>query len=112
MSPSFSTTARAARPWLAAALMLALCLTATPARCDSGPGALRLAASTLAGPGWQWLQQLWSSLDRWLPGAFNRAQDPQTAPNSHQGRSAPNTSPSDASGGSDDDSAGGGDPNG
>jgi hypothetical protein len=109
MSPSFSTTTRAARPWLAVALMLALCLTATTARCDSGPGARLLADVTLAGPAWQWLQQLWSGLDYWLPSAFKRAQDQPSALRP-QGHNAPTASPSDT--GDSDDSAGGGDPNG
>lgn len=66
MSPtSIPTTTRSTRPWLAAALMLAVWLTAAPARCDLALDGARLAAASLADPGWHWLQQLlWANL-RW-----------------------------------------------
>jgi hypothetical protein len=63
MSPSsLPRTPRALRPWLAAAMMLTVWLTATPARCDPGPVASRLAATARANPAWPWLQVLWTRL--------------------------------------------------
>lgn len=66
MSPtSLPINARVARPWLAATLLMTVWLTATPARCDPGPGTTRLAASTLATPAWHWLQQVLAELRDW-----------------------------------------------
>lgn len=79
MSPSFPTTARAARQWLAAALTLAVCLTATAARCDPGPGPVRPAAAALAGPAWHWLQLLFPGLGTWRPGSVEKRQAPSPA---------------------------------
>ena len=64
MSPfSIPRTLRAARPWLAAAMMLAVWLTATTARCCTfGPRAAPPAVSIRANPGWPWLQLLWATL--------------------------------------------------
>ena len=54
MSPTpLPRSPRRVRPWLAAALMMTVWLSSTPARCDPGPGIAQLAASTLAGPAWQ-----------------------------------------------------------
>jgi len=93
MSPSsLSGNPRAVRPWLAAALMMTVWLAATPARCDPGPdpdsdrgaGAVRLAASalaatTLAGPAWHWLQQAWAELRAWSSGGTREWQGSRPA---------------------------------
>jgi hypothetical protein len=113
------------RPWLAAALMMTVWLSSTPARCDPGPGIAQLAASTLAGPAWHWLQLAWAGLQSWGPGgalegqAFRPAMRP-TASGWQGAGGAGSTVPDDArTGGSAGDgsgssggSAGGSDPNG
>lgn len=69
MSPTpLPRNPRRVRPWLAAALMMTVWLSSTPARCDPGPGIAQLAASTLAGPAWHWLQLAWTGLQSWGPG--------------------------------------------
>ena len=70
MSPTpLPRSPRRVRPWLAAALMMTVWLSSTPARCDPGPGIAQLAASTLAGPAWHWLQLALAGLQSWGPGS-------------------------------------------
>jgi len=136
MSPSSHPgNPRVVRPWLAAALMLAVWLAATPARCDpgpgAGPGAARLAASTLAattlaGPAWHWLQQAWAELQSWGSGGAreeegSRPATRQTAGGWQDAGNAGSAAPEGGSTGggssvtgtgSGSDSTGGSDPNG
>ncbi len=128
MSPSpLPRNPRAMRPWLAAALLMTVWLAASPARCDPGPGAdtARLAAFTLAGPAWHWLQQAWAGLRSWGPGAAREGQGSRpgvrlTAGGWHRAGSAGSAAPDDGgTGGSTGDGsgsggagAGGSDPNG
>jgi hypothetical protein len=75
MSPTpLPPSPRRVRPWLAAALMMTVWLSSTPARCDPGPGIARLAASTLTGPAWHWLQLAWAGLQSWGPGGAREGQ--------------------------------------
>jgi hypothetical protein len=75
MSPTpLPRNPRRVRPWLAAALMMTVWLSSTPARCDPGPGIAQLAASTLTGPGWRWLQLAWAGLQSWGPGGAREGQ--------------------------------------
>jgi hypothetical protein len=75
MSPTpLPPSPRRVRPWLAAALLMTVWLSSTPARCDSGPGIARLAASTLAGPAWHWLQLAWAGFQSWGPGGARDGQ--------------------------------------
>ena len=128
MSPTpLPRNPRRVRPWLAAALMMTVWLSSTPARCDPGPGPgiAQLAASTLAGPAWHWLQLTWAGLQSWGLGgareahAFRPAMRFTTAGGWHSVGGAGSAALDDAStGGSDSGgsnsggSAGGGDPNG
>ena len=79
MSPTpLPRSSHRVRPWLAAALMMTVWLSSTPARCDPGPGIAQLAASTMAGPmagpAWQWLQLAWAGLRAWAPGGAREGQ--------------------------------------
>ena len=127
MSPTpLPRSPRRARPCLAAALMMTVWLSSTPARCDPGPGIAQLAASTLAGPAWHWLQLTWAGLQSWGLGgaregqALRPAMRLTTAGGWQAAAGAGSAAPDDAStGGSAGDgsssgggSAGGGDPNG
>jgi len=85
MSPfSFPRTLRAARPWIAAAMLLAGWLTATPARCTLGPRAAPPAVSIYANPAWPWLQLLWAG----LPWGAGSSQDLRAAREPHPGARA------------------------
>jgi hypothetical protein len=136
MSPSsLSGNPRVVRPWLAAALMMTVWLAAAPARCDPGPdpdrgaGAVRLAtstlaATTLAGPAWHWLQQAWAELRAWSSGGAREWQGSRPARLTAGGwqdlGNAGSSTPDDGSGGgsagtgsgSGGTGSGGSDPNG
>ncbi|MBV8201884.1 MAG: hypothetical protein JOZ15_14795 [Acidobacteria bacterium] len=61
--PSFPRTPRAARRWLAVAMMMpAVWSTAMPARFDVPPGTARLAVALRAHPTLPWLPPLWTGL--------------------------------------------------
>jgi len=113
------------RPWLAAALMMSIWLASIPARCDPGPGIARLAASTMAGPAWHWLQLAWAGLRSWGPGGAREGQASRpatrrTASGRHGADGAGSAAPDDATTGgsagegssSGGGGAGGSDPNG
>ncbi len=75
MSPTpLPRSPRRVRPSLAAALMMTVWLSSTPARCDPGPGIAQLTAFTLAGPAWHWLQLTWAGLQSWGPGGARQGQ--------------------------------------
>jgi hypothetical protein len=113
------------RPWLAASLMMTVWLSSTPARCDPGPGIAQLAASTLAGPAWHWLQLAWAGLQSCGPGGAREGQALRPAMRltasgwqgaGGGGSAAPDDAISGGSGGNGSGSSGGGaggsDPNG
>ena len=126
MSPTpLPRSPRRVRPWLAAVLMMTVWLSSTPARCDPGPGIARLAASTLAGPAWHWLQLAWAGLQPWGPGGAREGQASRPAirltASGWQGAGGADSAPSadTSTGGSAGDGsgsgsggAGGADPNG
>jgi hypothetical protein len=126
MSPTpLPRTPRRVRPWLAAALMMTVWLSSTPARCDPGPGIAQLAASTLAGPAWHWLQLAWAGLQFSGPGGAREGHTlrppMRLTASGWQGAGGAGSAAAadDASGGGDGDgsgsnggSAGGSDPNG
>jgi len=126
MSPTpLPRNPRRVRPWLAAALMMTVWLSSTPARCDPAPGIAQLAAATLAGPAWHWLQLAWAGLKSWGPGGPREGQALRPAmrltASGWQGTGgAGSAAPDDTStggsagegSGSGGDSAGGSDPNG
>jgi len=81
-------------PLAAAALILAVCLTATPACCAPAPHAVGLAVPLLSHPPWQLLLQLWAgprrgTFDSGGAGARRHAPPPRTRPGSRPGLAGP-----------------------